>query len=81
MNEAENLQSPTGYRTWLAEKRDLPPLAERPDPDWVRGDCPLCGEVLVSNMQYSPDMGYLVVWTCWRNTMTDGGDCDFRKVL
>ena len=32
----------------------------RPDPQWVRGTCPECGDELVSNLYYIGGKGYLL---------------------
>jgi hypothetical protein len=57
---------------------------ERPDPDWVRGTCTVCGEQVVSNAYYStlPDgsRGYIIVWECW-NSLAEPPVCDYRRVL
>jgi hypothetical protein len=54
-------------------------LEERPDPDWVRGKCPLCGAEVVSNAVYVGSKGYVVIWECWRSIQD--GSCDYRRVL
>jgi hypothetical protein len=53
---------------------------ERPDPDWVRGRCPLCGEEVVSNCYYVGGKGYIIVWECW-GSLGDAATCDYRRVL
>ena len=53
---------------------------ERPDPDWVRGRCPMCGEDVVSNCYYVGGKGYIIVWECW-GSLGDTPDCDYRRVL
>jgi hypothetical protein len=59
-------------------------LQERPDPDWVRGTCAVCGEPVVSNCYYAtlPDgsRGYVLVWECWAS-LAEPPRCDYRKVL
>ena len=60
----------------------------RPDPQWIRGRCPECGDDLVSNLYYIGGKGYILVWECWGSL---GGDaaataagkdrCRYRKVL
>ena len=60
------------------EKRQ-PVRQERPDPEWVRGVCPRCGEALVSNSYYVAGNGYLVVWECWASE--GSSPCDYRRVL
>ena len=63
-----------GMRKSDAERR------ERPDPEWVRGVCPKCGEELVSSCYYVSGRGYLVVWECWASGRSTSG-CDYRRVL
>ena len=53
---------------------------ERPDPDWVRGRCPMCGEEVVSNCYYVGGKGYIIVWECWAS-LGEGATCDYRRVL
>jgi hypothetical protein len=52
----------------------------RPDPKWVRGRCPECGEELVSNMYYIGGKGYLLVWECW-SSLGEQPQCCYRRVL
>lgn len=52
----------------------------RPDPKWVRGKCPECGDDLVSNLYYIGGKGYLIVWECWGG-MDDDPQCSYRRVL
>ena len=52
----------------------------RPDPEWVRGRCPLCGEDVVSNCYYVGGKGYIIVWECWAS-LGDTPTCDYRRVL
>lgn len=52
----------------------------RPDPEWVRGRCPKCGDDLVSNLYYVGGRGYLLKWECWGTTKAPA-TCDYRKVL
>jgi hypothetical protein len=54
--------------------------AERPDPAWVRGKCPHCGDVVVSNLYYVGGQGYLLRWECW-SSLGEEATCDWRKVL
>jgi hypothetical protein len=53
---------------------------ERPDPDWVRGRCPMCGEEVVSNCYYVGGKGYIIVWECWAS-LGETASCDYRRVL
>src|SRR5215218_57244 len=55
-------------------------LGERPDPQWVRGRCPECGDDLVSNLYYIGGKGYLLVWQCW-SALSDSPACRYQKVL
>ena len=55
-------------------------LRERPDPEWVRGKCPQCGDDLVSNCYYVGGRGYLVTWDCWAS-LGSQPTCNYRKVL
>ena len=52
----------------------------RPDPAWVRGRCPECGDDLVSNLYYIGGKGYLVRWECW-SSIQENPTCSYRKVL
>ncbi len=54
--------------------------ADRPEPEWVRGLCPECGDALVSNMYYVGGKGYLIVWECWES-LSESPKCDYRRVL
>jgi hypothetical protein len=54
-------------------------LEPRPDPEWVRGRCPVCHEVLVSTCPYVDGKGYVLTWQCWRGIQT--GECSYRRVL
>lgn len=52
----------------------------QPDPQWVRGLCPLCGAPVVSNLYYVGGKGYLNRWECWNGTgMNDS--CDYKRVI
>ena len=53
---------------------------DRPDPAWVRGRCPECGDDLVSNMYYIGGRGYLIRWECW-NSLGEDPACRYYKVL
>jgi hypothetical protein len=52
----------------------------RPDPEWVRGKCPVCGDDLVSNLYYVGGKGYLVRWECWASLGKDP-QCEYSRVL
>jgi hypothetical protein len=64
----------------MGSRKREPAPEGRPDPDWVRGVCPRCGEDLVSNCYYVGGKGYLVVWECWGSTGPEP-TCDYRRVL
>jgi hypothetical protein len=53
----------------------------RPDPQWVRGRCPECGDDLVSNLYYIGGKGYLMVWECWSSLGEEPRRCQYRRVL
>jgi hypothetical protein len=53
---------------------------ERPEPDWVRGICPCCGEELVANCYYVSGRGYLTIWECWASLAPQPA-CEYRRVL
>ena len=53
---------------------------ERPDPGWVRGRCPACGDDVVSNSYYLGGKGYILVWECW-SSLGKAPTCDYRRVL
>jgi hypothetical protein len=55
-------------------------LTKRPDPAWVRGRCPLCGDDVVSNLYYYGGKGYLVRWECW-SSLAEPATCGYRKDL
>jgi hypothetical protein len=55
-------------------------VGPRPDPSWVRGRCPVCGDELVSNLYYLGGKGYLLRWECWAS-LGDDPTCSYRKVL
>lgn len=52
----------------------------RPDPEWVRGVCPECGDDLVSNLYYVGGKGYYIRWECW-SSLKEKPTCNYRKVL
>ena len=53
---------------------------DRPQPEWVRGRCPECGDDLVSNLYYIGGKGYLLTWECW-SSLGEAPRCHYRKVL
>jgi len=50
----------------------------RPDPSWIRGTCPACGDVLVSNLYYCAERGYRIRWECWSSLLDDSA-CTYRE--
>lgn len=72
------------------EDDDLPPMQKRepvsvlsdgrPDPKWVRGKCPECGDDLISNLYYVGGKGYVIMWECWGG-MGDPPTCTYRRRL
>ena len=52
----------------------------RPDPQWVRGRCPECGDDLISNMYFSPGHGYIIRWECW-SSKGESPQCSYQRVL
>lgn len=57
-----------------------PRKKERPDPEWCRGPCPVCGEVTVSNAYYCGGKGYLIFVECW-GSLGEAPTCDYRRLL
>ncbi len=55
-------------------------ITAEPKPEWVRGECPQCGQPVVSNMYYVGGRGYLVIWECW-HSLGEKPTCTYRKVL
>ena len=53
---------------------------DAPDPAWVRGVCPQCGSLLVSNCYYVGGRGYLIVHECWES-LGDAAACAYRKII
>ena len=71
-----------------AETLEAPPQAVdadgRPDPQWVRGTCPECGDDLVSNLYYVRGRGYFILWECWSKLSKPAGDparCEYSRRL
>ena len=54
--------------------------SNRPRPEWVRGECPNCGEAVVANCYYIGGKGYIVCHECW-NSLGEDPTCKYRKVL
>lgn len=59
----------------------IPLRGDRPDPEWVRGVCPSCGEVVVSNCYHVGGRGYIIVWECWGSLQWPAPTCDYRRIL
>lgn len=51
----------------------------RPNPQWVRGRCPECGDDLVSNLYYVSGQ-YLIAWECWAS-LSENPTCQYRQIL
>jgi hypothetical protein len=66
--------------TTTTETKGITKPTERPDPAWVRGKCPCCGDAVVSNLYYVGGKGYLLRWECW-SSLGDTPTCEYRKVL
>jgi len=56
------------------------PDQNRPDPEWKRGTCPLCGDDVVCNSYYVGGRGYIIVWECWSSLQLPA-TCNFRRVI
>jgi len=52
----------------------------RPNPEWVRGRCPECGDELVSNLYYIGGRGYIIRWECW-GSLQENPQCQYKRVL
>jgi hypothetical protein len=55
-------------------------LTDQPDPAWVRGRCPECGDALVSHLYYIHGKGYVIRWECWSN-QGELPKCEYKLVL
>ena len=53
-------------------------VRQEPPAERIRGNCPLCDALLVSDLRYVQGRGYLYVWRCWR---TGSGECSYWRVL
>jgi hypothetical protein len=51
-----------------------------PEPELIRGTCPMCGELVVSCPEYVQGRGYLIWWRCWRS-MQPTPSCSYRRIL
>lgn len=63
----------------VLQPASLPAEREAPDPAWVRGTCPYCGQPVVSNT-YWTGRGYVIRWECWAS-LGEQPTCEFRRVL
>jgi hypothetical protein len=61
-----------------AEKKQLD--EKRPKARHVRGNCPECGAVLLSNLYYIEGKGYLLIWECEAGLMEEP-TCTYRRVI
>jgi hypothetical protein len=53
-----------------------------PDPEWVRGTCPLCEGPVVSNLYWKGGIGYQIWWQCWNSLDEEGPrTCTYQRVL
>lgn len=55
-------------------------ITAEPKPEWVRGECPQCGQPVVSNCYYVGGRGYLITHECWAS-LGEKPTCTYRKVL
>lgn len=53
---------------------------DRPDPEWVKGVCPLCGDDVVHNLYWIGGKGYLNRAECW-SSLGSEPKCNYYKVL
>jgi hypothetical protein len=72
-NRSEITRTPTG------DIVVVPDTSGRPDPKWVRGRCPECGDDLVSNLYYVSGQ-YVLAWECWSSLASDAR-CTYRRIL
>ena len=49
-------------------------------PEWARGRCPECGDLLVSNCYYTAARGYIIVRECY-SSLSNHPTCDYRRVV
>lgn len=55
---------------------------DRPEEAWIRGECPYCGEAVVSNCYYVGGKGYIIVWECWASLgPEEERTCTYMRVL
>ena len=71
-----------GTRVPLGETHSRSRKTERPDPEWIRGSCPVCKGDLVSNAYYVGGQGYIILWQCWESLGSpEERTCDYQRVL
>jgi hypothetical protein len=65
-------------RGWNAFRR----VQESPRPPEVlkAGQCPVCGDDLVSEMHFEPERGFLMRVRCWAS-FGDEPSCSYRRVI
>jgi predicted RNA-binding Zn-ribbon protein involved in translation (DUF1610 family) len=63
-------------------RRDyVKPESGEPNQEWIRGKCPDCGQVLVSNCYQVPGQTRSIVcWDCW-NSLGPEPTCKYSKTL
>ncbi len=52
----------------------------KPNPAWVRGKCPDCGDAVVSNLYYIGGKGYQLRWECV-NSLGESATCEYKRIL
>lgn len=55
------------------------PAGPTPNPALVRGRCPECGDLLVSEIPFVPGHGYLTIHAC-RSARGENATCDYQRV-
>jgi hypothetical protein len=60
--------------------RTAPKKRSRPEPSWVCGTCPECGEVMVVNYYHVGGRGYLGYRECWAS-LGDQPTCHWSQSL
>ena len=51
---------------------------DKPDPAWVRGICPQCGDTVIANAYYLGGK-YLITHECW-SSFGENPTCEYRKM-
>ena len=78
--DARNLGAVESTRSTESVRQVYDKAAGQPNPEWVRGVCPQCGEPVVSNCYYVGGKGYICTWECWAS-LHDPPTCGYRKVI